>query len=480
MSKSEELSVLSTAPWFDEVVAGDILEAVKTPAAEVTGIISGLSSVGLVVRCGHAWRVSEPLRSELRVLLAGRDRQLYDRVLTKFAEHANGDFRPKLTMIMGATGAELNSRAIAAVGSGDASAFDRLVELVEGPSSDNSDREAFATARILESYSRTRDRRSEFMIGLGNWRAGRKAVGEQSFKIVHELGVRDRAGAISSHLLGLQEYSRGQLDEAISLIQKSIGDLEHLNDYSGLAMCLTSLGRVYKDRYRDTGDEADIAASIDCLYRARDLLKEAKPTAVSATLIALAQAYQASGQLTEAKQQIDDARKLQGDGDLAVRVAIAAIPIYRALDLDPQAEEIGIEALATAESIGLDDLTVARLLNITAATQRKLGNRPRARRSAARSVELGRRLGDSRHLAHALHTLASIQLDQLESGAGNLAPTLDEVRSVLIEARSLLAMLHDRRGIRMVDNTLERCEALELQPTYEDGREATHGPELEL
>lgn len=455
MVKQIDVELLSSAPWFDVSTAGDLLllarKAVTPP--EIDEILTSLSRTGLLVRRLEAWRVAEPLRTELRQSLAGQNRELYDEAIRTFARHARNGFGPQLAAIMGEHGADLNVRAVAASVQ-DGEAFNDLVSYVDRVATSGRTRDAFVAADLVELYSGTIGRRSEFLRGLGLWNQGNRVAAESAFDSVRATYRLDRAGAISNHLLGIIRYQRGDYVRAVELLDDAITDLRLMKDADGLCVTLTTLGRVLKDRHRDMRVPAD-------LVRAREVLEEAlelsqSPRSSVSVRLALAQVEQADGDIRAAIALAEQANVDAVGMDQLFDAAISLAALYRRDDRDSDAVDVATVLEDRLGRAHLPDIKYARLLNVTAAAERKLRRFSDAERHALRSVEIGRRLGDQRHVAHALHTLASIAVDSLSADPKERMRQAREIRSQLAEAQGILASLHNTSGVEMIERTSAR------------------------
>src|SRR5690242_9343054 len=132
MVTEQDIAVLSSAPWFDIGTAHDLLSLVRPTSdeSETRGILSALNRTGLLIHSDKAWSVREPLRTEGRQGLAGREPTLYDAALTVFSTHAENGFGSALASIMGSRGAELNVLAISAARGDSSGSFNELVTVI--------------------------------------------------------------------------------------------------------------------------------------------------------------------------------------------------------------------------------------------------------------------------------------------------------------------------------------------------------------
>ncbi len=474
----DDLRLLSASPWFDDAMALELitLKAHERPAGDIpramTARLASLERSGLLLRHGSSRRVVEPLRTELRQALYAENVDLYMSALRIFSEHAENGLSPQLRSIMGRHGSEINIRVlrVAADRDGDTD-FNTLVDMVREATGDSERRDADVAANLLESYVFKRDRRVEFLRGLFLWLSGRRLQARVAFEVV--LGDRrvDKAGAIAGHLVGVHTYESGDLEQAEILLVQAIQDLRSLGDIRGLIMTLTTLGRLKRDAFRNLGRRADLDAAVDALTEARNLCAEEKdPKLESNCQIALGQILMLAGRETEALRAAERAVSISASGEAAVAARSALAKIYSDLGRSGDSSLLLAEAAEIARRDAVADRSLAKLLNMTAASERRLGHLAEARRLARASIHVGQRLNDQRHIAHANHTLGSIYID-MASGGGLEVPErlrlLAEAESLLVDARRSLALLSNRAGVQLVDKTLGRLS--ETRSILDDG-----------
>lgn len=465
------LRLLSAAPWFDEPTATDLLKLASDSNAlgneEPIPSLRDLRLSGVLVHRGAASRVVEPLRSELRSSLYAEDEDLYVRALRVFVQHAQNGLAPSLTAVMGSHGSWLNIKALATVAnSNDNDAFGELVDRIQNSQIRSTSDLASDAARLIERYAFKTDRRTDFLNGLALWNKGQRVSATLHFERVLVDRRLDTAGAISGHLVGVTRYSEGDLGPAIDLLTQSVQDLRSLGDMSGLAMTLTSLGRAHREVFRTHKSAEDLILALRVLEEAVDL---SSPGSVGRgrALTALAQCYQDADDPERGLRVAEEAVKLLpvGDDALAARTTVALI--YRRLGNQDAYEEALESAAEYAEKQDVGDVQLSRLLNMLAASRRRAGDLDGARESARRSLQMGRRMNDQRHIAHAAHTLAAINLDSLPDDLVARRRRLLEIERLLHESRTILAGLKNTYGIEMVDETLRRyyAEASYSAPT---------------
>lgn len=453
------LRVLSAAPWFDEPTAADLLQLAPGSDSLRDGedppSLRDIRLSGVLIHRGNASRVAEPLRSELRNSLYSENEELYLRAIGVFVQHAQNGFSSALTAVMGSHGSWLNVKALSVVAGDDGSAFDDLIDGVQESRVRSSSAVAEDAARLIEHYSFKTDRRTDFLNGLALWNRGERVAATMHFERVLEEKRDDRASAISGHLVGVTRYSEGELGSAIELLSESVQILRELEDLPGLAVTLTTLGRVHREVFRTHESHADLVRAIQVLEEAAELAPRVS-VGRGRALTALAQCYQDDGDSDRALRLASDAVELLSAGDDAVSARTTLALISREVGDETGYEAALEDAARYAEKHHVGDVQLARLLNMLAASRRRAGDLEGARDAAQRSLQMGRRMNDQRHIAHAAHTLAAINLDSLPDDPAARGRRLREIERLLHESRSILAGFKNTYGIGMVDNTLSR------------------------
>lgn len=460
----DALRVLSAVPWFDPATADSLLALV---ASEAKGdglpdrMMKEIRTSGVLRHRDDAARVSEPLRSELRAALAFDDQEMYRRAVSIFADHAHNGFSAPLARVLGVHGSRMSVKVATTVANpDDLQAFDDLIDCVYQSDVRSPAHVAADAARLLEAYAYRTDRRTDFLNGLSLWNSGEKVKATLYFERVLEERRLDRPGAIAGHLVGLTRYLEGDLEEALKLLAGATNDLRELNDAKGLGMTLTSLGRVEREFFRTHHSTSHLEDSIGHLEEAVRIDAQEGKT-LGRALTALAQSYHAAGRNSEALTAGEQAVELLTVGEDAVAVRTNLALIQRDLGDDDQYRHYLQDAADYAEKHKIDDRQHARLLNMVAASQRKVGAFDKARDNARKSLQLGRMLGDQRHIAHAAHTLAAVYLDSLPEEAEARRRRLHDAANLLNESESILAGLKNSYGIQMVQATLSRLHELE-------------------
>ncbi|WP_136706200.1 hypothetical protein [Agromyces sp. H66] len=363
-----------------------------------------------------------------------------------------------MAKIMGEQGLALTARTLSYISQKDDPS--RVAELVDAVQMHLERRESDAAkvaARVLSTYLNEEDRLSEFMTGLDLWVRGQRVRAVPHFVRVLETDEVDKATCVASHLLGVSRYSEGDLLAATRYLERSIGALRQLNDVRGLVMTLTTYGRSQREKYRNDGVTEDLAAAVAALEEALHLAEDF-PSVRPSVLRPLAQAYFDDKQIERAIEAIAAAVEEAPAGQERVDALTARAILFRDMGDDATYAESLDEALLEADIYDLQGSELARLLNVGAGRERRARNWTKAISLAQRSLAMGRKLEDIRHIAHSAHTLAAIYVDQIEGGEANRVD-LEEVDSLLKESRKLLVQIKDLRGVAMIDNTISRRRA---------------------
>ncbi|KQR08539.1 hypothetical protein ASF78_20025 [Cellulomonas sp. Leaf334] len=277
-----------------------------------------------------------------------------------------------------------------------------------------------------------------------------------NFQTVLDEPTRDIAAAISAHLVAVALYGDGALDEAKNRVELSVSIGREIEDERGLAFTLSTLGRVELALSNRTG-------SVEAARRAITALDEATKYAenydvLGRTLQYLAEAQLKIGHGEDAQRLGYEAIEISQYGERAVEARTAAALIERELGNESSYQALLSDAEEIAARDGVGGRSLAKLLNMEASSRRRSGDMSGALALAKRSLALGRRLNDRRHVAHAAHTLAAITIDLLPVSS-DIPADLDEARKLLEESRTALVRLRDARGIQLVDASLRRLSS---------------------
>lgn len=464
-----QASVLSVAPAFDNHVAAGIFGSTedwltKFGGATESDPIASLRLAGLLVEWSGVMRIADPLKSELAARLAVENPTTYRACAHTFSAHARNGFHTRLATALGERGAAVSVAVLdvaAAEPDSESSSIGSLIATLQTSSSRPIDTAA-AIRQLSQSPTRniTTDRLAAFLAGLHDWRLGRHPEASDQFESVLASRKDDQIEAIARHLVGVHRAEQRDFDSSLLYLETATDLLRRLGDRRGLTQALTSFGRVL------AASAASHVAFLnrpvfeaELLVRAAKILDEA--IAIGTDLhenVLTGRAILEQARVEYASERIDAAIELAEDAarvlshhqpDL-VNVYTYLGSWHREAGRTDEAREVLRTAAAIAERSGGSDAALARVLNVQASADRRAGLTDDAIRNARDSVEIGRRLGDTRHVAHALHTLAASLLDL------NSHEAQAEAAQLLNEARALLEYLGDAKGVSMVDTTLSR------------------------
>lgn len=338
-------------------------------------------------------------------------------------------------------------------------AFSRLYNLIHHTPGRPPADVARDIARLLGIYGVGRSRAMEFFLGLSHWNRNERVEAVAFFDVVLREQTSDAIAAIAGHLVGAFEYAMGNIDEARVRVEAAIRILRSLGDMDGLAVTLSTLGRIEREEYRNSGDERHLDASIIALEEAEAI---SVGSTRARTLGLLAMSYADHSRFGDARAAAQEAARIAPSGEDGVATRMTLALVERA-DGDFVAYSRALEdALQVAERDRVEGLRLASLLNMAATSQRSRGDLPAAESLARRSLAMGRRLRDRRHVAHSAHTLAGILIDAASHGA---EVDLGEALALLEESRRILVHLRDTRGVRLVDETSARFASV----AHDDG-----------
>lgn len=451
----EHVKILSTAPWFDHSLGARLIEMSGGGNAALT--IEALNSAGVTISRSGMTRIVEPLRSEYRSFLQAENPDLYASALGAFAQFALKGDTP-VAQVMGRQGLHLTARTMSYIADrNNPESVRDLVDAVQESDGRRESNSAKVVVDILSTYLQRGDRLSEFMTGLELWVSRRRQQAVPYFERVLETDYSDKATCVAGHLLGVSRYSAGDLLGAVPLLQKALRVLRDLNDVDGLIMTLTTYGRVRREQFRNDDRTSDLEEGIAALEEALALSasrRERRPS----VLRPLAQAYFDGGLVELAMSTIETAVIESQAGQEKVDALIAKAHIYRDAGDEPTYADALDEAVQEADLFEVSGMDLAKLLNIQAGHERRSHNWPRALDLAQQSLTIGRKLGDTRHIAHSAHTLASVYVDRSEVDATDA--DLPIIGALLTESRGLLVQIRDARGVEMVDRTTARYVSL--------------------
>lgn len=464
----EDAAILSVASLFDERTGRDVLATVLADRAG-SGVsdddsLRSLRLAGVVEEWDGLLRIAEPLRTDLRARLANDEPELFRAAAGRFAEHAANGFGDRYAAALGARPAAVSAAVLRALAAEPdrPEPLDDLVGLIaSAPAGRRGDGKA--AVRQLSGApdeSRRVGRAVGFLLGLDAWRAGDRTTAAEFFANLVAVPIVDRSAAIAKHLLGVQAAATGDTAGAIEYLTSSVALLRAFGDLSGLAQTLTTLGRVQRLR-ASAPLTRTVAGEEDPLLRAAKALDEAvglahelgEPEVEGRALFQLAKIEQEHGSTDVAIEIAQQALGLLRRPDDAFEVQVLLASLFRDAGLDEEAGKALGAAAELAVRTGKTDRALGRVLNVQASVDRRAGRTEAAIDRARQSVEVGRILGDSRHSAHAKHTLAAALLDR------GLPRDHEEARELIAEATEALRDLPDPRGVEMITRTAARLSS---------------------
>ncbi|WP_155946482.1 tetratricopeptide repeat protein [Mycobacterium sp. URHD0025] len=464
-----QASVLSVAPAFDNHVAAGILGSsedwlTRFGGGDKTDPITSLRLAGLLVEWSGVMRIADPLKSELASRLAAESPATYRACAHTFSAHARNGFHTRLAQVLGDRGAAVSVAVLDVAGAdpdSESSSIRSLIATLQTSSSRPVDTAA-AIRQLSQSPARrtTTDRLAAFLTGLHDWRLGRHDEASHQLELVLASRRDDQIEAIARHLVGVYRAEQRDFDSSLLYLETASDLLRRLGDRRGLTQALTSFGRVLAGSAMSHvafPNKPDFET--EQLVRAAKILDEAiamgqdlhDNVLAGRAILELARVEYASERIDAAIDLAEDAaRVLSHHQPDLVNVYTYMGTWYREAGRTDEAREVLRKAAEIAEKSGSSDAALGRILNVQASADRRAGLTDEAIRNARDSVEIGRRLGDNRHTAHALHTLAASLLDL------NTQEAQKEAILLLNEARALLEHLGDSKGVGMVDTTLAR------------------------
>jgi tetratricopeptide (TPR) repeat protein len=461
-----EAAVLSVPTLFDEQTGRAALDRLDSRRGTVhdwsaVDALRTLRLAGVLEEWGGFIRVAEPLRDDLRARLAAEAPDIFREAAGHFAQHAANGLGEGYTAALGARPAAISAavlRVMAALPEERAEPLDDLVGIVTAAAGGRRG-DAAAAARQLEAIPERHwavDRAIDFLRGINAWRNGDRATAAERFARVASGTLSDRPEAISRHLLGVVAASEGEFPKALDHLMASVALLRGQVDRHGLAQALTTLGRVLRaaaanaDRDGVTAGERLVLAgtALDEAVRIGSDLgdRELEGRALSE----LARVEHDYGSLESAIYLAETALDLLRRPEDLMQVRIVLGSLYRDAGMDAAASEaLGVAAALAAES-GQADRTLGRILNVQASADRRANRTEDAIARARESLSVGELIGDRRHSAHAMHTLAAALLDR-----GTFQDRVDAERYLSASTKTLRS-LGDLRGVEMVERTWAR------------------------
>jgi len=480
------VKLLSVPPVFDEATAKDLVSKLADElAAGASGdshFLVALRLTGLLTGEQGCWQIADATRTECRELLIKEHPVLFKRALEICVDHMRNGLASTMRQVFGAANARLLVSTLA-VGKEpeDRAAFDKVIlQLSEGHRLGRSSGETIARVALSQLPGHPdRFRQMEFLQGLQAWRVQQRPRAEKHFDRVLAVRFTDLADAISAHLTGVAMSNRGEHGIAVTMLQRSVGTLRQLDDRRGLCQTLISLGiaerEISEKRLAEANDDeidvdtrASLMAQADEFFRAaQEALKEAAMLAhdlqdshlEAQAHLELAACFARWNDIDAAIEESETARSVMSHDDRAyVRLLTQLGSLYRQNGDYENADAVLDEATRIAFELGHENIELARLLNVQAAYERRLQKYDTAYSYAKSSVRIGRKLGDKRHLGHALHTLAAVTIDLARSGT-----ELDDAEKLLQESEEALKVSHNDVGLRKTERTREFLERRRLE-----------------
>jgi tetratricopeptide (TPR) repeat protein len=465
VNRLKAAKLLSIPPAFDEHLAAVLVSnfgttqpstAPEVSAERARRFIHELNHAGLLIR-GNGWfRVNESLRTQLSAELRRDDFGLYVDVVASCVAHMSNGSKNVLIAAAGSHGAEI-VLSILRMEAGSAAeefgAFDDLVNNLNQSSQRGRYGDASAAARLVDDLPLTEDRGRQraFLTGLVLWNDDRKTEAIVHLEKVWKGPPRDLAFAIAAHLMAAHHQAQGNAGEALLYATESRDTLREIGDSRGLAMVLTTLGRIERDLVERDPQAAEIGMNpIATLQEAADLaLGIGNPVQAGLALAYIAGVQQHDEDYEEALATALEARALVPDRNpVLLQIIPLLVSLYRTLGRFDEALVASDEGSTIARTLG-DRRHQAILLNTQASLERQIGQLADSQKHALASVELGRALGNSKHVSRALNTLARV-LTEVATDRESLA----KARSAAEESRSILTSLQDVRGLRMIERTI--------------------------
>lgn len=455
-----EAAVLSVPPVFDERTARDVLEALGAMGRDVKAgdTLRLLRLAGVLEEWQNGFLcVAEPLRQDLRVRLADEAPETFRAAAGRFAEHAANGFGDRQAIALGQRPAAVSAAVLRVMATPPDQADEPLNELVElvaiAPAGRRGDGTAAARQlAALPGRASAVTRAVQFLLAFDEWCDGHRQAGADRFARVIG-GPRDRQEAIARHLLGVHAAAQGDNARALDHLRTAVDLLRGLHDRGGLAQTLTTLGRVL--RTTTQSNPSDLASQEDWLAQAAAALEESarlgselgEGDIEGRALAELARLELAQGSLDTAIEVGEHALTLLRRPDDVMEIQLLLGRLFRDAGMDELAGWALDAAAEIAASSSKEDRSLARVLNVQASADRRAGRTDDAIERARRSLAIGEALGDRRHTAHAMHTLAAALLDRGAPG------DREEAGRLLVTSSDTLTALGDRRGADMVANT---------------------------
>jgi tetratricopeptide (TPR) repeat protein len=468
------VQLLSAIPYFDFETGTEIVALVETELEReahlrwASDLMFELVASGALERVRDLHRVSGSVRESQAAQILNDDLPMAQRAINIFVERARGALRHSLSALMGIRAARVTIETLDAVAHPDeVKKFDTLVDTIHRSSRLGRYHDSASVAKLLQTYTDPDDRRVLFMNGLSCWQAGDHKAASRYFKDVLSVRARDHAEGVSAHLLGVHEYELGNSAQSLLLLKRAESTLRRIGDFRGLAITETSHGRILREIARPVSDEVLRKKSLKQFRSARRSLERAALAQAPDTRFSLGRIDLGQGQTLFDLNERDAGVKMvesslevfptRSEENLWARIALAGM--YRDSNRPFDAVEVLAESVKVATRNDRSDIPTAFALNVLASAERRTDNLDDALVHALASVEMGEELALTRHIGHALVTLALIEIDIVRAGGRADGPSLRRIRSHLYRSRAILGSVRDNLLLTTIDETLRSISA---------------------
>jgi tetratricopeptide (TPR) repeat protein len=457
--------VLSASPLTDRSLAFTLIRRFgaqrRSDDVSLDDILEKLALGGALTSDGETMRITLSLQHQLRERLADEEPETFASIASILADYLGGSEGARASYDTHGRDLLIAFFSLAAEPARESQLFDEFISLVGRSAGEGRQGESHSASRLLSALPESPDRRrqQDFLHGLSAWNDNDFDLASTYFEGVVAGSTRDRAFAIAAHLLAAYGSRKGDLARAVQFARDAVFILRQLDDRRGLAMTLTTLGRIERDLLSAAQDDQSSGLDpIATLNEAVEIGFEVGRRQGSVALTYLASALSRMNLPEEALDAVTDAwavlREHPADPE-ALHAATLLGSLHRSLNNLEEASEFTRSGLEVAR-VQRDRRALARLLNVQASIERRRGHLDAALSAVEESVELGHDLGDERHLGHAYHTLAVVLLAQAE---GSRRPdVLDHARDAARSAHEFLTRVRDRRGALMVERTLQSVD----------------------
>ncbi|WP_146078074.1 hypothetical protein [Subtercola sp. Z020] len=481
-SRTEQAyQLLSAVPFFDLETGASIISLIDGELAEsdhrswAESVMFDLLANGAFENVRNILRVAASTRESMFPVVLLTNPAGVQQALNIFLSAAEDSLNESLVAILGIRGREVTVQTLDVVANpSDVNKLNTLIDTVHRSSRLLRSRDSWSSAELLRAYGLEEERTYQFMRGLALWQNGLRASASREFTDVLTNHRNDRAEAVAAHLLGVFRHDQGKSAEAVKLFIRAEKVLRSLEDHRGLAITHTTHGRVLREMARrESSDDLRHSALKQYQTARKNLSKIPREDAVD------------SGK-TEGRINLGEGQALfeLGDREEGMRLVALAVSIfstslteqswarltlagmYRDVDNHALALDILRKDTYLLDSDDDDDIHRGHALNVLASIERHAlpHNLDLALGHALRSVAIGERLQDERHVAHALVTLSYIQIDLLDDGFSINDSEVRVIRRNLYRAQDILRTLHDRLGLARVDDAFSNIQPPRTKP----------------